>query len=254
MSGIVDVHHHLSPPEFVARIGRRTPLLPSVTGWAAGKSLADMDEAGVATAMLSVTTPDVLKADGVLMFTSDTQWLGDAQFAPVMEELNRRHAIVSVHPTTHACCGNLIQGVPDTVIEYGTDTTRTIASLVFSGASRRYPDIRFVFSHAGSTMPFLIERFRFLAASPGNQGKFPDGVDAELRRFFYDTAQASNPAAMGALRQIVPVEQIVFGTDFPYRTSAEHVRNLFALSYPPAEQRAIERGNAARLMPRLGAA
>jgi hypothetical protein len=60
-----------------------------------------------------------------------------------------------------------VPGVDEASIEYGTDTTRTIASLVFSGAAARYADIEFIFSHAGGTMPFLIERFDVLARSPG---------------------------------------------------------------------------------------
>lgn len=143
--------------------------------------------------------------------------------------------------------------MPDPVVEYGTDTTRTIASLLFSGASRRYPDIRFIFSHAGGTAPFLMERFRFLAASPENAGRFPDGVDGEMRRFYYDTAQSFAPATMAALRTVVPPSQIVFGTDYPYRTAAEHVAGLRRLDLPAADMAAIGSGNAQRLLPRLAA-
>jgi hypothetical protein len=84
---------------------------------------------------------DVLKADGL--------GLGDAAFAPLMEELNRRKAVVYTHPSAANCCRNLVPEIPVSVIEYATDTTRTIASLVFSGSASRFPDIRFIFSHAG---------------------------------------------------------------------------------------------------------
>jgi predicted TIM-barrel fold metal-dependent hydrolase len=197
---------------------------------------------------------DTLKCDGISVFTSyEGKWLGDAAFVPVFDELNRRKAVVSVHPTTAACCGNLIPFIPDTVIEFGTDTTRTIASLVFSGASERWPDIRFIFSHAGGTMPFLIERFEFLARMPQAAKMVPNGVRAPLQRFFYDTAQASNTAALGALQQLVQPSQIVFGTDFPFRTSAEHVTNLAHCNLSAADLRRIERDNALTLLPRFRA-
>jgi len=197
---------------------------------------------------------DTLKADGISVFTSyDGKWLGDPAFVPVFDELNRRKAIVSVHPTTAACCGNLIPFIPDNVVEFGTDTTRTIASLVFSGAAERWPDIKFIFSHAGGTMPFLIERFEFLARMPQAAKMVPNGVRAPLQRFFYDLAQASNPAALGALRLLVPTSQIVFGTDFPFRTGPEHVANLARCNIDPADLRRIERDNAVALLPRLRA-
>jgi predicted TIM-barrel fold metal-dependent hydrolase len=194
---------------------------------------------------------DVLHTDGIAMFTSyGDKWLGDPAFAPVFEELNRRQAVVFTHPTTAQCCGNLIPFIPDPAIEFGTDTTRTIASLVFSGAAARYPDVRFVFSHAGGTMPFLIERFQFIARDPAMQAKTGIGLLPLLQRFYYDTAQASNPIAMTALRTLVPNSQILFGTDFPFRTAAEHVKGLAACGFTAAEMAGINRDNAERLLAR----
>lgn len=171
----------------------------------------------------------------------------------MFDELNRRKAVVSTHPATAACCGNLLPYIPDSVIEFGTDTSRTIASLVFSGAADRWPDIKFIFAHAGGTMPFLIERFEVLARAPQAARMVPNGVRNVLRRFFYDTAQAANPAAMSALRDLVEPSQILFGTDFPYRNGREQTLTLARSGFAPADQRRIERDNALALLPRLRA-
>ncbi len=104
---------------------------------------------------------DTLKADGVGLITSyANKWLGDPAFDPVLEELNRRKAVAYVHPTSPDCCRNIVPGVPDAAIEFGTDTTRTIARIVFGGAAARFPDIKWIFSHAGGTMPFLLGALR----------------------------------------------------------------------------------------------
>ena len=81
-----------------------------------------------------------------------------AQATRLLEELNRRKAIVYVHPNTATCCTRLIPEVADTAIEFGTDTTRAIASYIYRGAAKRYPNVRMIWSHSGGTMPFLIER------------------------------------------------------------------------------------------------
>ena len=139
------------------------------------------------------------------------------------------------------------------MIEFGTDTTRTIADIVFSGNAQKFRDISWIFSHAGGTMPFLIERF--IRGNPfraQRQATVPEGTLAELRRFYYDTAQTSNKSAMSALSAIIPVSQIVFGTDFPYRTSIDHVRGLRESGvFTDAQLMDIERGNALKLLPRL---
>ena len=168
-----------------------------------------------------------LKADGVGLFTSyGSKWLGDPSFNPVFEELNRRNAVVYTHPNTANCCRNLIPNLGDGAIEWGTDTTRAIAQMIFGGAAARYPNVRMIFSHGGGTMPFLVERFVGMARSQQYASKFPEGYPAAASKFYYDTAQVANPAAMSALTKVIPVSQIVFGTDYPFRTAAEHVKGL----------------------------
>jgi len=198
---------------------------------------------------------DVLKADGVCLMTSyGDKWLGDKAFAPVMDELNRRKAVVYTHPNLPDCCRNLIAEVPRAVIEFQTDTTRTIASILFSGTAARCPDVRFVFSHGGGTMPYLIERFTRLPQTNKNAAaNVPDGVVAMLGRFYYDVAQVSNAVAMAALTKVVPSTQIVFGTDFPFRTAADQMRGLQAAGLSESDLRRIEFENALVLLPRLRA-
>jgi len=304
----IDVHHHLSPPTYIAAANLGNFGEPLMKMWTPEKSLQDMDRAGVAVAMLSVTTPalnftsgdaarklarecndyaaklvadhpgrfgsfatvpltdidgslqeiayvlDTLKADGIGLMTSyGDKWLGDPLFVPVMEELNRLKALVYTHPTTANCCVNLVRTEQPVMIEFGTDTTRTIADIIFSGNAQKFRDIRWIFSHAGGTMPFLIERFvRNPLLDPNAKGAVPDGTLAELKRFYYDTAQTSNKGSMSALSAIIPASQIVFGTDYPYRTSIDHVKGLRdAGVFTDAQLIDIERGNALKLLPRF---
>jgi predicted TIM-barrel fold metal-dependent hydrolase len=197
---------------------------------------------------------DVLKAQGVGLFTSyNGSWLGDARFDPLFAELQRRKAIVYVHPTSAACCTRLIPEVADTLIEYGTDTTRAIASYVFRGAARRFPDVRMIWSHSAGTMPYLIERFEGAERSAAARTQLPDGFRASIGRFWYDIAQASNAVSTTALRSVVPVERIVFGTDYPFRTSLDHVNGLEGSKvFNAGEIAAIYRGNVQQRLPELG--
>ena len=196
---------------------------------------------------------DVLKAQGVGLFTSYSgHWLGDPQFDPLFAELERRKAIVFVHPTSPTCCTRLIPGIADTLIEYGTDTTRAIASYVMRGAAHRYPSVRMIWSHSGGTMPYLIERFEGADHSPAVRAQAPDGFRASVGRFWYDIAQAADPVPTRALRSVVPMEQIVFGTDYPFRTSLQHVTELeTGKVFDRRELAAIYRGNIAKRLSEL---
>jgi predicted TIM-barrel fold metal-dependent hydrolase len=198
---------------------------------------------------------DVLKADGIGLLTSyGGKWLGHPSFAPVMDELNRRKAVLYTHPTVANCCRNLLPEVPPTVIEFGTDTTRTITDIVFSGTAARCPDLRFIFSHAGGTLPFLTERLiKMPVLDPKLAARVPRGVLHELKRFYYDTAWTAHPMALASLTRLVEVSQILFGSDYPYRTGEDNVKGLYEYGFSAADLRAIERGNAQRLLPRWNA-
>jgi 6-methylsalicylate decarboxylase len=304
----IDVHHHFFPAAYLAGVPSNAAS-PEARAWTLERSIADMDRAEIATAVLSITNPgtwfgndadarrlartcndesaqmiadypgrfamfatlplpdvegslielayalDVLQADGVAMYTNyQDRWLGDPLFAPVFEELNRRGAVVYTHPSTNVCQMTVLPEIKQAAIEFGTDTTRTIASLLFSGAAARYDQLQFIFSHAGGTMPFLIDRFVQLADLPAFAGRLPDGLMSELRKFYYDTAQAANPTALNALTSLVEPSQVLFGSDYPYRTAADHVTGLHACGFGANDLRAIECDNARRLLPQLNGA
>ena len=194
---------------------------------------------------------DTLHADGIGLMTSfEGKYLGDPAFAPVYEELNRRQALVYVHPTQPKCCMGLVPGVTVSTIEYATDSSRTIASLIFSGTAARFPNIRFIFSHGGGTVPFLLGRFERLAAERKDPW-LPDGAVPQLRKFFYEIAQANHRGALDALMAMVMVSNVLFGSDYPLRPASEAVDGLTAYRFTDAERRAVDRDNAERLVPRL---
>jgi 6-methylsalicylate decarboxylase len=198
---------------------------------------------------------DVLKADGIGLFTSyGDKYLGDAAFVPVFEELNRRKAVVYTHPTTPVCCTGLVKGLSPGAIEFATDTTRTISSLMFGsgGTAFRCPDIRFIWSHSGGTLPFLIGRLireQQVKKLPG----MPDGPVPIVRKYFYEIAQGNLPGQFAALLDMVPASQLMFGSDFPFRDGAEASAGFAAYTFSDAERAAINSGTALKLMPNLAA-
>jgi len=191
---------------------------------------------------------DTLKADGIGLLTQyDGKYPGDPAFTPVFEELDRRRAIVYIHPTNPMCCMGLVKGVTVGTIEFATDTSRCIASLLFSGTAAKFPNIRFIFSHGGGTVPFLISRFEELAKT--NKNIMPNGAVPELRKFYYEIAQANHAGALDALLRMAPVSQVLFGSDYPSTTDiALQVQWLKDLPLEQEEQELIFEKNIRRLL------
>jgi predicted TIM-barrel fold metal-dependent hydrolase len=195
---------------------------------------------------------DTLRADGVCLMTSYAgKYPGDAAFEPVMAELNRRKAVVFLHPVKAECCKDLQPELAPALIELGTDTTRAIASIIFDGTASRYPDIRFIFSHGGGTMPYLMTRFASLAARPDIAQKRPHGLLYEVQKLYYDTASFYGPYSWPTILKLVPAPHILFGTDFPFASAAEVAKGLSEAGILETDLRAIERENALELFPRL---
>jgi predicted TIM-barrel fold metal-dependent hydrolase len=197
---------------------------------------------------------DVLKCDGVHMITSyDDHWLGDKIFAPVFDELNRRKAVVYTHPHGPACTRGILKEIVirDSSIEYGTDTTRAMVNMLFGGTFARCPDIKIIWSHGGGTMPFLVERFIRMGKEARYTKLMPEGFVAEAKKFFYDTAQILHGAPLLALKHLVPLAQICYGTDYPWRYADECVKGLIASGVLSADELTAIDNNAAPLFPRF---
>jgi predicted TIM-barrel fold metal-dependent hydrolase len=193
----------------------------------------------------------VLKVDGIGLLTSyDDKWLGHAAFEPVFEELNRRKAVVFVHPTTSLCCRTLLPDVSPILVEIPQDTARAVTNLLFTGTFARFRDIRFIFTHAGGNVPMLLGRMH--QYGPKNIAeKAPNGIEYELKRLFYDIAGTAYRPAIAALTSLVPTTQILFGSDNPFVPLAETAEGMMQLGFSADDLRQIGRENALALLPRL---
>jgi predicted TIM-barrel fold metal-dependent hydrolase len=197
---------------------------------------------------------DALGADGIALTTNyDDNYPGEDAFTPVFDELNRRNAVVYFHPTAASFAFNRVKDIPPPTIEFPFDTTRTITSLLFSGTFSRCPNIRWIFSHGGGALGMVANRLVGLAKNrPELAARVPNGVKAELSKLYLDVVGVTTPGALAAVLDIVPMSQLLFGTDFPFWKPEETIHGLADLKLSAADLAAIERGNALKLMPGLG--
>lgn len=312
MTDLIDVHHHILPPDYVEVVGddRIGPLILAgrTPEWTPEMSIEAMDRNGIRTAVTSVSAPglwfgdgaetvslcrtcndyaaeiarahpgrfgmfaslplpdvdaslaeiarafDELGADGIGLLTSyGDRYPGDPGFAPVFDELERRRAVVYFHPT-NAPCSQCQPEIPAATLDFPFDTTRAVVSLLFGGTFARCRGIRFIFSHAGGTVPFLAERIGRLANLPRFKERVPDGVLPELARLYFDTALSANRLAFASLLELVAADHVLFGSDYPFApeaTMAGSVKALRDMGLDAGVLRGIERGNALALMPGL---
>ena len=200
---------------------------------------------------------DELRLDGVsLMSNAAGIYLGDARFDELFSELQRRQALVFVHPTASPDPTAHTLGLPDALLDYPVDTSRAIAKLHYSNTFARTPDVSYVFSHAGGTIPFVASRFGILdemGVIPGGEerGAFADTV----HRLHWDTAAAFSEPVLTMMRSVTGLDNVIFGSDYPYPAdsitiAARHkLQTTDALS--DAERDVIFGSAALRLIPRL---
>jgi predicted TIM-barrel fold metal-dependent hydrolase len=312
-SNRIDVHFHYLSPEY------REKMIDAVGGspdgfaapqWSAEAALAMMDRMGIATGMLSVSSPgvhfgndpkarvlarsvnefaartmadhrgrfgafaslplpdvdgslleiayalDTLKLDGVVMLTNfNGVYLGDKRLDPAFDELNRRSAVVFIHPTSPICWQQSALGYPRPMIEFTFDSTRAVVNLIFSGTTTRCPKLRLIVPHAGGTLPFLARRIgmfgRGLAGASGN----PISTEEHLRKLYYDLAGSPGSNALAPLIEMTERSHILYGSDYvhtPEAAVSAHLAELLSSKLlSPNDFRAIARSNALALFPRL---
>jgi predicted TIM-barrel fold metal-dependent hydrolase len=200
---------------------------------------------------------DVLELDGVSIFTNaGGSYLGDSRFDPIFAELQRRAAVVFVHPTASPDPIAHTLGLPDSLLDYPVDTSRAIAKLHYSNTLVRTPDIKYVFVHAGGTIPFVASRFGIVDQMDVIPGAQERGTFAEaLPCLYWDTASAFSDPVLHMLRSVAGLGNVMFGTDYPYPRDAISIGGLRHLQstaeLDDGERRDVLGGAAARLIPRL---
>jgi 6-methylsalicylate decarboxylase len=200
---------------------------------------------------------DVLGLDALVLFTnSNGVYLGDTALEPVFEELERRKAVVFVHPNPSPDVVAHSLGLPDNLIDFPTDTNRAVAHMHYTNRFARTPNVKYIFSHAGGSIPYLAARLAIIdemAFIPGSEER--GAVASMFRRMYWDTALAASDPVLRMLRDIVGIDQVLYGTDFPYLRRDLAVdskqRILESSELNDSEKRAILGGNASRLFPRL---
>jgi 6-methylsalicylate decarboxylase len=199
---------------------------------------------------------DELELQGVCLFASyGEKFLGDPYFDPLLEELDRRDAVVFVHPALHPTSRKLDLPWPGFMMEYLFDTTRAAVNLAFSGATERFRRIAFVLAHAGGLMPYFAWR---LSVSPMIDTRLPqvspEQIFERLGHFWFDTALSPTPQTMACLAGVARTERIVFGTDWPFANAevvAAAMKTYEATASGP-QRIPIDRGNALALFPQFG--
>jgi aminocarboxymuconate-semialdehyde decarboxylase len=226
---------------------------PDLFGGFACLPLPDVDAALVELAYAL----DELRLDGVVLFSNARGvYLGDPVLKPLFDELQRRAAVVFVHPNPSPDPSAHALGLPDSLVDYPADTTRAVAQLHYSNTFARTPDVKYVLSHAGGTVPYLAGRFAVIdemGVIPGAEAR-ASAADT-FRRLYWDTALSWSDPVPNMLRDVVGIDHVVFGTDYPYLrrdlavSCRARIETSAALS--AAERTAILGGTATTLIPRL---
>lgn len=163
---------------------------------------------------------DVLGSDGVIIESnSGGIYPGDRIFEPVFEELNRRQAVVLLHPTSPDCpaCIRPSVALPRPALEFMFETARAVTNLLLSGTLTRFPSIRFIIPHAGATLPVLVDRVAMVAGIiPDLTSVKPETIFAELSKLYFDLAGAPVPRLLPALRSFADPSRLLYGSDWPF--------------------------------------
>jgi len=314
--GLIDIHQHLLPPDYMAEIDQRG--IKSLGGlwwpkWSVEYTLEEMDKNGIQKSFVSLSEPgvyfndqdwarrlsrlvneyaarlvseypdrfgafaflplpyvddalkeleyalDTLKLSGVALLTNlDDKYLGDPEFDAVFAELNRRKAIVFVHPTSSTPAMASKLNVPPFVLDFPVNTSRAIINMMTSGTLERYRDSRYIFPHGGGVVPYLAKRLEYTRARTAGTPKYPQlaegtprGVAACLQDLYYDTALSYGPSTLALLQQFVGADHILYGSDWPFaeRWLGEGVQAIGTyLGLNHNIRNAVERDNALSLL------
>ena len=197
---------------------------------------------------------DVLKADGIILFTrygEGRQYLGDAAFKPIWAELNRRHAVILVHPT-HPVDVERVSDIPQPILQYPMETTTAAVDMLHNKTVRSNPNCKIILSHAGGALPFLLSRPASMLTTTAEE---LDAFWDDARNFYYDVALAGGENMLRVMETFAKPGHLLYGSDAPYANDAiiaYHTDGLDQYKFAdPKLAEQINRTNALELVPKL---
>ncbi|WP_066369209.1 amidohydrolase family protein [Herbidospora mongoliensis] len=196
---------------------------------------------------------DDLGSDGVaLMSNAHGRYLGDLAYEPLWAELDRRRAVVFVHPTSPLNHEQVALGRPRPMLEFIFDTTRTVSDLVFTGVLTRYPGIRWIFTHGGGTLPLLADRMELFRTAFNGGSPDDSTVVEQVAALWFDIAGTPFPRQVPALTKAFGTDRILYGSDYcftPIPAVAGQVASIDAAPEPEGTTwRTLTTANARRLL------
>lgn len=157
---------------------------------------------------------DVLGSDGVAVESNHHGlYLGNARFEPLWEDLDRRGAVVFVHPTSPPHAEDTSLGRPRPMLEFLFDTARTTSDLLFCGVLARHPRIRWVLTHGGGALPLLADRMELFRDLVSDEPADAPNTVEQLGRLWYDMAGTPFPRQIPALDAAFGTDRLLYGSD-----------------------------------------
>ncbi|MGO1970107.1 MAG: amidohydrolase family protein [Levilactobacillus brevis] len=144
-------------------------------------------------------------------------YLGDPQLDSIMQALDDQHAIVALHPNAPGIIDSHVnQDVPQPILEFFFDTTRTVVNMLTHGIFTRYPNIKFIIPHEGAVLPLVANRIPF--ARGLNPKLTPEQLDIQsvMSSQYFDVAGMVLSQQLPALLELIDPDKLLYASDTPY--------------------------------------
>jgi aminocarboxymuconate-semialdehyde decarboxylase len=187
--------------------------------------------------------------------------LDDAAFDAFWAEADRLHAVCFLHPLNFSCSPTLQAYDLLTRIGWPADTTLAVGRLVLSGHRDRFPNVTLLISHLGGMIPTYLARLSWATGVP----KCARSPEDYYRSFYYDTAGEVRAPSIKAVCELIGIDRVVYGSDYPFGQAAfdgtpptsrmppgsifgTTLRAIDALDLPDEAKDKLRFGNAQRLL------
>ena len=223
---------------FAAIVRERSPRFAALATLPLNDPAASVSELNRAVTQLGMR--------GAMLFSNvNGIALADPRYEPLYAEANRLRAILHIHPTDPVGVEAMTDYWLMPLVGFLMDTTLAAAKLVFAGIPERYPNVKWVLSHLGGSIPYLAERLdRGWEAFPDCRADIARKPSEYLRQFYYDGVNF-DPAAVRLAVDFAGADHVMAASDYPHQIGsiAKMKESVAALRVSDAERKKISGEN-----------